>query len=140
MQLRHLICITLICGSASQAMPSDHGNCGPWSGTYFGHLGEDDTFTGSSAKFTLSVRRSGVGWSVVGDGVPEIIIGADRYRCGAARITGSFSGSHMSGKFTLSRRSGSYIFDASDVGNVSEDGSNLLGYVPNRAILVRKIR
>ena len=140
MRLRLFIGITLVCGSASQAMPSGHGSCGPWSGTYFGPLGKDDTFTGSSSKFTLSVRRTGLGWSVVGDGVPEIIMGADRYRCGATRITGSFSGSYMSGKFTLSRRGGSYVFDMSDVGNGSKDGPNLLGYVPNRAIMVRKIR
>ena len=140
MRLRLLIGITLVCGSASQAMASGHGSCGPWIGTYVGRLGEDDTFTGSSTKFTLSVRRSGVSWNVAGDGVPEIIIGADRYRCGATRTTGSFSGSHMTGKFTLLRRGGSYVFDASNVGKESEDGRNLLGYVPNRAIMVRKIR
>jgi len=140
MRLRLLIGITLVCGSASQAMPSGHGSCSRWSGTYVGNLGPDDTFTGSSTKLTLSVRRSGVVWTVAGDGVPEIIIGADRYRCGATRVTGSFSGSHMGGKFTLSRRGGSYVFDASDVGNGAENGPSLLGYVPNRAIRVRKIR
>ena len=121
-------------------MPSRHASCGPWSGTYVGLLGEDDTFTGSASNFTMSVGRSGVGWSGAGDGVSEIILGAARYRCSATRITGAFSGSHMSGKFTLSKRGGSYIFDMSDVGHGSKDGRNLLGYVPNRAIMVRKIR
>jgi len=46
----------------------------------------------------------------------------------------------MTGKFTLLRRGGSYVFDESNVGKESEDGRNLLGYVPNRAIMVRKIR
>ncbi|MEO7411195.1 MAG: hypothetical protein ABIU10_07740 [Sphingomicrobium sp.] len=139
MRLQLLIGISLVCGSVSQAMASGHGSCGSWSGTYVGHLGEDDTFTGSSKKFTLSVERSGIGWNVVGDGVPEIILGADRYRCEATRIAGSFSGSHMTGRFTLSRRGAAYIFDASDVGKGAKEGPNLLGYVPNRAIMLRRI-
>jgi hypothetical protein len=133
------LAIGLTCGSASPTMSRGQGPCDQWNGTYAGRLGPDDTFTGSPTKLTLTVQRDGVVWSIVGEGVPEILLSADQYRCSASRINGSFSGSHMSGRFSLMRRGRSYAFDSSDLGNGSKDEPNLLGYVPNRPISMSKI-
>ena len=140
MRFQFLLAIALAAGtSCTEAKPTSHRLCDDWRGAYVGQLLPTDTFTGLPTELHLNVQRNGVGWNVTGDGVPEIILEAERYQCTADRLTGRFSGSQdMRGTFTLTKRGASYTFDASDVGNGSDAGLNYLGYVPNRPIQVRR--
>ena len=126
---------------AAGAGTTGHGDCSRWVGDYVGGLVPDDTFTGSPSKLRLYVRRQSIGWNVTGEAVPEMILEASHYRCTVTGVSGSFSGSQgLAGKFKLTKRSRLYSFDASDVGNERDASRNFLGYVPNRAVRVSKVK
>lgn len=115
-------------------------NCSHWVGEYVATLRPSDTFTGDATRLRLSIDSRSVSWNVSGEGVPEILLAADRYQCRGTVIRGTFSGAWLEGDFRLTKSKGRFVFDASRVGNDEAAPTNNIGYVPNRAVWLQKVR
>lgn len=107
-------------------------------GTYVATLGVDDTYANDRGELTLIVTGKRVSWTVTGAPSP-IVIEARQFKCSARNVRGKFPATMGigTGSFTLARHGADFVFDASRVGTNDQSSVNYLGYVPNRAVLVR---